>query len=82
MAPLLGEGLPRRSDSYEEKRQGCTMHQQKPQEFESQPDPVLNNVIVLKVWSKFNKKYLKFCMNYRVKFYMNCRVKFYMNCRV
>ena len=32
---------------YEERRPSCTMHQRKPREFESQPDPVLNTVIVL-----------------------------------
>ena len=45
-----GWAISRRSDSYEEIRQGCTKYQQKPQEFESQPDPVLNTVIVLKMW--------------------------------
>ena len=30
------------------------MHQQKSQEFESQPDPVFNTVIVLKMWLKPN----------------------------
>ena len=48
MAPLLGVGLPRRSDSHDERRPRSTRHQQKP-EFESQPDLVLNTVIVLNV---------------------------------
>ena len=45
--PLMGTDQPRRSDSNDERRSGYTRQYQKP-EFESQPDPVLNTVIVLK----------------------------------
>ena len=43
--PTWGIGLPRRSESQEERRPRSTRHQQKP-EFESQPDLVLNTVNV------------------------------------
>ena len=48
MAPLLGVGVLRRSDSHDERRPGSTQHQQKP-EIESQLDLVVNTVIVLNV---------------------------------
>ena len=47
MVPLMGKDQPRRSDSNDERRLGYTRQYQKP-EFESQLDPVLNTVIVLK----------------------------------
>ena len=37
------------------RKPSCTMHHEKP-EFESQPDPVLNTVIVLKCVKKTRKK--------------------------
>ena len=67
MAPLLREGLLRRPDSYEEKRQGCTMHQQKPPEYESQPDPVSQNCNCTK---KCNENPIKI---YKKKYLINVR---------
>ena len=58
MAPLLGVGLLRRSDSHDERRPRSTGYQQKP-EFESQPDLVLNAVIVLKCIENPIKKIFK-----------------------
>ena len=58
MAPLLGEGLPRRYDSHDKRRPCSTRHQQEPA-FESQPDLVLNTVIILKCVENPIKKIFK-----------------------
>ena len=54
--PLIGEFQPRIFKSYDDKE--AKLHHEKP-EFENQPDPVLNTVIVLKCVKKLIKMEIK-----------------------
>ena len=49
---------PRSSNSPDERRPSCSLHQQKP-EFESQPDLVFNTVIILNVLKTHKKIVVK-----------------------
>ena len=61
--PLIGEFQQRMSKSYDDKEANVApcIQRIRSKEFESQPDPVLYTVIVLKLCEKLNKKifYLK-----------------------